>query len=132
MHASKLMIIERDRHCVMCERPGDDPHHRLPQGSGGAVNDPTVAALSRLVLLCRTHHDWVESHRSRAELLGLIVRHGVAVPADVPVFWHGRFVTLDDLGGVADVEHDEIDEAILREAERRVFASMQSRVCGDV
>jgi hypothetical protein len=131
MRAAKLLIVERDRHCVMCHRPGDDPHHRLPQGAGGAVNDPTVAALSRLVLLCRTHHDWVEGHREFAQRLGLIVRHGVTPPADVAVFWHGRFVKLDDAGGVADA--DEIDEALLREmTERRAFASLQSRVRGDV
>lgn len=100
MRAAKVQLLERDRHCILCDQPGDDPHHRLPQGSGGALRDPSVAALSRLVLLCRRHHDWVESHRSFAEFLGLIVRHGITPPADVPLFHHGRWVLLDDHGCV--------------------------------
>jgi hypothetical protein len=53
-----------------------------------------------LVLLCRWHHDWAESRRTFAEFLGLIVKHGITRPRDVPVFHHGRWVKLDDHGCV--------------------------------
>lgn len=100
MRAARLRLVERDGHCILCDEPGDDPHHRLPQSAGGALADPTLAALSRLVLLCRRHHDWVESYRTFAEFLGLIVRHGITAPADVPLFHHRRWVLIDDAGGV--------------------------------
>jgi hypothetical protein len=62
--------------------------------------------LSRLVWLCRDDHLWVESHRLLAYGLGLLVRHGVTPCWEIPVFHHGRWVLLDDSGGVVQVEAD--------------------------
>lgn len=97
---ARAAVIDRDRHCVLCSEPISDAHHRLPRGTGGAMNDPTRWALSRLIGLCRAHHAWVEGHREAAEGLGLLMRHGVSVPCEVPVQWHGRSVWLDDDGSV--------------------------------
>ena len=101
--AARAAVIERDRYCVLCSEPISDVHHRLPRGSGGAMNDPTRWSLSRILGLCRAHHRWVESNRSEAERDGLLIRHGVDAPAGVPVRWHGQRVLLDDAGGALPV-----------------------------
>ena len=62
--------------------------------------------MSRLVWLCRDDHRWIESHRLLAYGLGLLVRHGVTPCWEIPVFHHGRWVLLDDNGGVVPVEAD--------------------------
>ena len=98
--AARRLVIERDRHCVMCREPISDVHHRLPRGAGGALGDPTRWAQSRLVGLCREHHRWVEEYRSFASVLGLLVPRGLTAPAEVPVFHHKRWVLLDDHGCV--------------------------------
>lgn len=126
MATARQQLVERDRYCILCNQPGDDPHHRLPQGSGGALNDPTAASLSRLVLLCRKHHDWVESHRRFAGFLGLIVRHGIVPPAEVPLFHHGRWVLIDDGGCVLPC-----DPPLLDSADYRTFAECV-RVSGGI
>ena len=62
--------------------------------------------MSRLVWLCLDDHLWVESHRLLAYGLGLLVRRGVTPCSEVPVFHHGRWVLLDDGGGMVQVEAD--------------------------
>ena len=91
-------VRDRDGCCILCGRPGVDAHHRLPRGGGGATWDPSRFALSRLVWLCRECHRWVESRRTLAYGLGLLVRHGVTPCSAVPVFRHGRWVLLTDDG----------------------------------
>lgn len=95
---ARAAVIERDRHCVLCSEPISDVHHRLPRGAGGANNDPTRWALSRILGLCRAHHLWVESYRTEAEDAGLLMRHGLEVPSERPVWRHGEWVLLDDAG----------------------------------
>jgi hypothetical protein len=90
------LVRGRDGWCVLCDGPGVDAHHRLPRGGGGALWDPSGFALSRLVWLCRECHRWVESRRTLAQGLGLLVRHGVTPCSRVPVFRHGRWVLTDD------------------------------------
>jgi hypothetical protein len=92
------LVRNRDGWCVLCGSPGVDAHHRLPRGGGGALWDPSRFALSRLVWLCRGCHCWVESHRSLASGLGLLVRHGATPCSQVPVFRHGQWVLLTDDG----------------------------------
>ena len=99
--AARLLVLDRDRHCVLCPEPISDVHHRLPRGSGGAMADPTRWALSRLVGLCRAHHTWTEYHREAAEGLGLLLRHGVSLPCEVPVWRHGEMVWLSDDGSIS-------------------------------
>ena len=90
----------RDGGCVLCGQLGYEAHHRLPRGQGGALRDPTRFALSRLVWLCRECHCWVESHRTLAYGLGLLVRRGVTRCSDAPVYHHGRWVLLTDDGQI--------------------------------
>ena len=102
----RTLVRDHDGCCVLCGKPGVDAHHRLPRGGGGTVWDPSRFALSRLVWLCRYDHLWVESHRLLAYGLGLLVRRGVTPCSEVPVFHHGRWVLLDDNGGVVPTEAD--------------------------
>ena len=105
-NTARGLVRDRDGCCILCGKPGVDAHHRLSRGGGGALWDPSRFALSRLVWLCRDDHRWAESHRLLAYGLGLLVRHGVTPCSEVPVFHHGRWVLLDDSGGVVQVEAD--------------------------
>jgi hypothetical protein len=98
--AARAAVIDRDRHCVLCSEPISDVHHRLPRGAGGAAHDPTRWALSRLIGLCRAHHRWIEEHRTEAIRGGLLIRHGLTNPRDVPVRYRGLWALLDDKGDV--------------------------------
>jgi len=98
------LVQERDDCCILCGKPGVDAHHRLPRGGGGARRDPSRFALSRLVWLCRECHCWVESYRTLALGLGLLVRHGVTLCSQIPVFRHGRWVLLTDDGLVTPTD----------------------------
>jgi 5-methylcytosine-specific restriction endonuclease McrA len=98
--AARDLVRVRDGCCGLCGQPGSDTHHRLPRGHGGALRDPTRFAVSRLVWLCRECHCWVESHRTLAYGLGLLVRRGVTRCSDVPVRHHGRWVLLTDVGQI--------------------------------
>ena len=103
-NAALGLVRDRDGCCILCGKPGVDAHHRLPRGGGGALWDPSRFALSRLVWLCRDDHRWVEGHRLLAYGLGLLVRHGITPCSEIPVFHHGRWVLLDDNGGVVPVK----------------------------
>jgi hypothetical protein len=97
-NAARGLVRDRDGCCIICGKPGVDAHHRLPRGGRGAIWDPSRFALSRLVWLRRECHCWVESRRTLAFGLGLLVRHGVTACSRVPVFRHGRWVLLTDDG----------------------------------
>jgi hypothetical protein len=97
-NTARGLVRERDGCCILCGSAGVDAHHRLPRGGGGAIRDPSRFALSRLVWLCRECHCWVESRRTLAQGLGLLVRHGITPCSRVPVFCHGRWVLLTDDG----------------------------------
>ena len=102
--AARDLVQERDRYCILCGKPGVDAHHRLPRGGGGAPRDPSRFALSRLVWLCRECHCWVESYRTLAHGLGLLIRHGVTECSQITVFRHGRWVLLTDDGLVTPTD----------------------------
>lgn len=87
-----------------CSSRIGEVHHRLPRGMGGAAHDETVWAYSRLVGLCPQHHRWVESHRTKAYELGLLVRHALVPCHEVPVRHHDRWVLLDDSGRLVPCE----------------------------
>lgn len=93
-----------DKCCAICGR-GDGEfarHHRRPRGLGGTRRLDTNG-LSNIVLLCRSCHDVVESHRSLALLNGWLVSQH-ADPAVVPFFYRRRWVLLSDLGAVEPTE----------------------------
>jgi 5-methylcytosine-specific restriction protein A len=102
--AARDLVRDRDGCCVLCGGPGVDAHHRLPRGLGGARWDPSRFALSRLVWLCRECHRWVESRRTLAYGLGLLVRHGVTPCSEIPLFRRGRWVLLADDGLVTPTD----------------------------
>ena len=75
-------IVDRDRCCqahvyrfgldIRCAG-GLQIHHKTPRGMGG-TSDPTINHPDNLVLLCLAHHAEVESNRTAAESVGLIIR----------------------------------------------------------
>ena len=82
--------------CIRCRAAAGENgalnlHHRQARGQGGS-RDPLSASPANLLTLCGSGttgcHGWVEFHRSQAEALGFIVRHGID-PATVPVWIDG-------------------------------------------
>jgi hypothetical protein len=73
---------------------GWSAHHRTPRGSGGS-KAWWINLAANIILLCGSGvtgcHGEAETHRKDAERDGIIVRHGIRLPADIPVvhFQHG-------------------------------------------
>ena len=65
----------------------------------GGTRKPWIALPSNGLLLHPACHDWVESHRTLALELGMLVPSGHR-PVEVPVYrWNGWHTLLDD-GGI--------------------------------
>lgn len=99
--ATRQAVYERDGYrCVWCSLGGGpfQIHHRSGRRAGGS-RLPEKNALSNLILLCASCHAAVESRRTIAETLGLIVRSHND-PAVTPLRWHGELVLLTDMGAV--------------------------------
>lgn len=78
-------------------------HHRLPRGMGG-TSVAGVHGLARVLLVCGDGvtgcHGFIEGNRQWAYARGLLLAHGGADPAGVPVeLVSGRRVWLDPAGG---------------------------------
>lgn len=84
--------------CERCARPGRHQcHHRDPRGMGGS-QDPAIHSPANLLHLCLDCHAWVESNRTEADALGLLVLHAED-PAAKPVETiYGRVFLTDDGG----------------------------------
>ena len=91
-----------------CERCGTSDtlrwsfHHRIPRGMGGS-RDPRLNLPSNIILLCGSGtegcHGWVESNRSEALVLGLLLYRNDDADECPVELRYGR-VMLDDVGGV--------------------------------
>jgi 5-methylcytosine-specific restriction endonuclease McrA len=87
----KAAILARDN--GRCDRCGFKVtsghfHHRHPREMGG-TRRAWIGLPSNGLLLHPACHDWVESHRTVALELGMLVRSGQR-PAQVPVYrWNG-------------------------------------------
>ncbi|NEW42757.1 HNH endonuclease [Nocardia cyriacigeorgica] len=97
----RLLVAARSGGC--CERcacalpiGGGDVHHRKPRRMGG-TSDPQINAPTNLVALCRSCHDWIESHRTRALADGWLIP-STGDPAATPVrsWLHGRVLLTND------------------------------------
>lgn len=85
-------------------------HHRRPRRMGGSTAPDTNLA-SNLLRLCPGHHDWVESQRTRALELGLLLR-ATTDPLRAPVLLRYGTVLLDNAGGWRDIHNpDHAEEA---------------------
>lgn len=80
-----------------CGRPAVHTHHRRPRRAGG-TRRPETNQPANLVRLCLRHHDWVESNRTAALDMGMLL-HDREVPTVVPVRAIYGWVLLDDEGG---------------------------------
>jgi 5-methylcytosine-specific restriction enzyme A len=79
-----------------CDQRAGHIHHRRPRRLGGSRRADTNRP-SNLLHLCADHHTAVESLRTRAYALGLLLPAG-ADPAASPVFRRGVWMLLDDDG----------------------------------
>ena len=93
-------------YCELCGgHVGDhgEYHHRRNRGAGGS-RDPRLGQASNCALLHPACHQWVTDHTSEARDIGMYVSKFGTPPAEVPVFRYGRWVLLDDEGGIRPVE----------------------------
>lgn len=86
--------------------PAQHYHHRAPRQRGGTrlvwVNSPANGL--HLAPRC---HDRIEARRTEAYVNGWLVRRNGAKPAAVvPVLYRGRWVLLDDTGGIRPIGGD--------------------------
>lgn len=97
---AQAMRIVRARSEDRCEFPecaaaAEHTHHRRPRRIG-STRRPETNLPANLVRLCSTHHEWIESNRTDALAMGLLL-HDNAVPTDVPCRTrHGVVLLLDD------------------------------------
>lgn len=78
-------VLERDSGCLLCGCGpyGLQVHHRKPRRMGGR-KVPGINSPANLISLCPTDHAWVESSRTEALEMGLLVAEHDD-PAKVPV-----------------------------------------------
>ena len=70
----------------------------------GGSRNPVTGQAANCLFLCPADHDRIERmDRAEAREMGWIVRQA-ADPRQVPVFRYGRWVLLDDEGGIRPVE----------------------------
>ncbi len=66
----ETLLAERGPVCEArldgCDGWAVDCHELLRRSQGGSLTDP-----ANLLLLCRTHHDWITTHPAEAVALGL-------------------------------------------------------------
>ncbi len=85
-----------------CRHTGTDLHHRVNRGMGCAERSGGASAA---LLLCTSCHRWITEHPADAYVHGWSVRRNqLAAPSEVPVRWRGRWVLLDDSGGLRSCE----------------------------
>ena len=101
----RVAVIERDAgRCCICSQYclAAHVHHRQPRGMGGTSSSSSYAVANLLTLCSTCHLVTVEPNRAVAELNGWVVRRPTD-PAEVPVMYRGRWVRLDNDGGVTAI-----------------------------
>lgn len=104
-----MLVWQRDQgRCVRCGRPAVGEwsiQHRRARGMGG-TRRPDANSAANLVVLCGSAttgcHGWVESHPTEAARWGYRVAQNQD-PAQVAVWWHGRWVGLTEDGRIVHV-----------------------------
>jgi 5-methylcytosine-specific restriction protein A len=98
------LVFQRDGSaCVVCRDTYQlQVHHRRPRGAGGTQR-PESNEAANLVVVCLTHHSWLESQRELARQRGYLVPQH-ANPEDVPIVWCGVHVYLRADGSVEPVD----------------------------
>lgn len=86
-----------------CSSPAVHTHHRRPRRAGGTKR-PETNLPSNLLRLCLAHHEWIESNRTDALAMGMLL-HDSDDPSAAPVSTPHGWVLLDDQGGRTAVDH---------------------------
>ncbi|MEU2013065.1 hypothetical protein [Nocardia sp. NPDC019302] len=92
----------------MCELdfcgPAEQFHHRAPRGRGGTSLEWVNGPANALHVASRCH-ERIERNRAEAYENGWLVRrNGSQTATEVPALYRGRWVLLDDRGGVTPIE----------------------------
>lgn len=99
-HPTATKVLERDMFtCVICKHRYAHIHHRRPKRMGGskALDTDTVV---NLVCLCEPCHRTVHAHGVNGD--GYLLS-AMDNPAEVPLIWRGRWVTLTTDGDIEAV-----------------------------
>jgi 5-methylcytosine-specific restriction protein A len=101
-----VLSAVRQRANGWCERcglkRGYEFHHRRPRGMGGSKLANTNMT-SNALMLCRDCHADIESERTAAINQGWLITQNHS-PTDIPVYYRGAWVYLDDLGNLQPVQ----------------------------
>jgi hypothetical protein len=95
---TRELIKERaDHRCELCGiRMAYGPiHHRQPRGMGG-TRLKTKASCSNGIYVHTTCHNMIESDRSRAYMMGWLVRMGASAESQEIKLWDGWFLLTPD------------------------------------
>lgn len=89
------VVSERsDRVCERCGKEyAGEKHHRKNRSQAGSWEPANI------IDLCRGCHGWVTEHPAESYAKGWSVR-STENSADVPVFYRGTWIRLDDLGNI--------------------------------
>lgn len=118
LRVTKLLIERSQGVCELCGMaPAVERHHRCGRQMGGS-REAWVNEVSNLLHVCHPCHAMVtdtRGDRPRFERLGWLVRRGVRLPAEVPVYghfdsWGGTWVRLADDGAVEWLSFDDVTE----------------------
>lgn len=98
-HRARALVAARSNGlCEICALSvAREWHHRKNRSQGGTW------AASNGMHLCAADHAWITEHPAEAARTGWTVRSRQD-PAEVPVLRRGKWVLLDDEGGVTAVE----------------------------
>lgn len=98
--AMRIIGARSDGQCEFpdCAAAAEHTHHRRPRRLG-STRRPETNLPANLLRLCSPHHEWVESNRTAALAMGLLL-HDTATPADVPCSMRYGVVLLADDGEV--------------------------------
>ena len=97
MAARKTVWERQNNQCARCGGRGYQIHHRMRRREGGH-------AVSNLVGLCRSDHEWAHKFPNAAKDDGYIIATHVDDPATVPIRTFMGPVLFDDKGGITVVQ----------------------------
>jgi hypothetical protein len=96
--AMRIIRARSDGRCEFsaCASTAEHTHHRRPRRIG-STRRPETNLPANLLRLCSPHHEWIESNRSEALTLGLLL-HDTQTPSAVACRTRHGFVLLADDG----------------------------------
>lgn len=106
--ATRKLVYERDGHaCVACGTGNQlTLQHRRGRGMGGSTR-PDTHSPANLIAFCLTQNLAAEDDADFAQeavVMGWKVSRFITDLSVMPCYWHGKWVLLDGLGNVTDID----------------------------